>query len=363
MVYILTFAISVWLLWLGDKTKGAVHSVFIIIGLILPILIAGLRDTTIGTDTGLYPTDVFEFCLSTKSFVLAIASYIGVEPGYVALAWISTQLSNSFNFFLSLTHAIIICTLLLAYRQFGVNVALAFLFFCLIYFSTSMNATRQFLAMPYCLLGFAKFIHKCNKIALIAFLLAFLFHRSSLFFLLVVALYCLCERKFMVMRKRKIFVLLTIAVITVLTTFAKLLELAISIGLAKMEYMERYGDSEMYGSGIPLSLFALTIFNFIMCMRITNKLTITPYILFTRYVMLISVLLCFAGMISTFATRIDHYFIMMGIVCVTYILQLRRYQHKWTFIGFYFIYWFMVVVVANLGETYPYQSKILNSLF
>jgi hypothetical protein len=342
--------------------KGITRNFYMVLGIVPEILIAGFRDSSIGTDTEMYPTDVFEFCLTTKNLFFAIVSYIDVEQGYIVLAWISSQISNSFNFFLTLTHTIILCTLLAAYRRFGVNVALAFLFFCLIYFSTSMNTARQFLAMPFCLLGFAELMQVRKKKALIFLFLAFAFHRSSLFFLLVIALYYLCERKYTVMCKKKSFVLLTLAVITGLTMFVKLLEIAITIGLAKEEYMERYGESEMYGSGIPLSLLALTIFNYIMCMKIIKGLEMTPIILFSRYVMLISILLCFAGMISTFATRIDHYFIMMGIICITYILGQKQYRNRFSFIVFYIIYWFMVVVVANLGDTYPYKSKIIESL-
>lgn len=359
MLYLFAFFISYHILRIGSKKKGIVGKIYMVIGVLPEILIAGLRDSTIGTDTGMYPTDVFEFCLSTRSLILAVISYLNVEPAYVALAWISTQISNSFNFFLILTHTIILCMLLSAYRRFEVNVALAFLFFCLIYFSMSMNTARQFLAMPFCLLGFAELMNKCKKKAILMFLLAFAFHRSSLFFLLVIALYYLCERKYEIMCKKKTFVLLTFVVITGLTMFVKLLDIAITIGLAKMEYMERYGESEMFGSGIPLSLFALTIFNYIMYMRITKRVNMTPFILFSRYIMLVSLLLCFAGLISTFATRIDHYFIMMAIVCIAYVLSMKKYSYRWVFVGFYIIYWFLVVVVANLSDTYPYKSLIL----
>ena len=164
------------------------------------------------------------------------------------------------------------------------------------------------------------------------------------------------------MSKKQIMWLLTLIVAVGLTLFVELLQLAIDLGLAKTEYMERYGESDKYGSGAPLSLFALTIFNYVMFMRLVNHVKTTPFLLFSKYVTMISVLLCFAGFVSTFATRIDHYFIMTSIVCIVYALQLRKYRYKWAFIGFYTFYWLMVVVVANLGDTYPYQSKILESL-
>ena len=160
-----------------------------------PLLLAGLRDSTIGTDTAMYPIHVFEFCLETKSLVLALVSYLNVEQGYVALAWMSSQISNSFNFFLTLTHAIMLTTLLAAYRKFHINYALAFVFFYLIYFSTSMNATRQFLAMPFCVLCLGEYINGRYKWAVMSFLLAFAFHRSVLFLLAVIILYHLCTHR------------------------------------------------------------------------------------------------------------------------------------------------------------------------
>lgn len=359
MIYILSFVFSGWLLWLGYKTKGTVHSVLVFVGLIFPILIAGLRDTTIGTDTGMYPTDIFEFCLATKSFVLAVVSFIDVEPGYVALAWISAQISNSINSLLTLTHAIILCTLLLAYRRFGVNVALAFLFFYLIYFSMSMNTARQFLAMPFCLLSLAELAQKQYKKVILLFVIAILFHRSSFFYLTIFCLYYLCTIHYKKMKQKKMIVLLTLLIVVGLTMFVELLQFAVNIGIAKGEYLDRYGSDDKYGAGLPVSLFAINCFNYAMYYVLVKRKELTPFLLFSKYVMLTCVLLCFAGLISIFAVRLDHYFMITGIVCTVYALQLNKFRYLLIYIAFYAFYWYMVVVVANLSDTFPYHSIIL----
>lgn len=361
MVYILTFAVSVWLLWLGDKTKGTAHHVLIILGLILPILLAGLRDMSIGTDTGGYPIDVFDFCQSTNSLLLALVSYLDVESGYVALAWICTQISSSFNFFLVVTHSIILVTLFFAFRRFDINVALAYLIFFLIYFCGSMNAVRQFLAMPFCLFSFAELIQKQYKKAILLFIIAFLFHRSSFFFLTIICLYYLCANHFNLMKQKRMFLFVTLLVVVGLTMFVELLQFAINIGIAKAEYMDRYGSEDQYGAGLPMSLLTINFFNFMVYYFLTKHVKVTPFLLFSKYVMLACVLLCFAGLISTFAVRLDHYFMITGIVCTVYALQMNKYHYLQLYLLFYIFYWYMVVIVANLGDTYPYKSVILDS--
>lgn len=359
MVYILVFAFSGWCLWLGEKVKGSARNVLIVLGLTLPILLAGLRDISIGTDTGGYPVDVFDFCQATNSLLLALISYLDVESGYVALAWICTRISDSFNLFLVVTHSIILVTLLFVYRKFHVNVALAYLFFFLIYFSTSMNAARQFLAMPFCLLSLAELVQKQYKKAILLFIIAILFHRSSFFFLTIFCLYYLCTNHYDKMKQKKMLFLVTFSVVVGLTMFVELLQFAINMGIARAEYMDRYGSDDKYGAGLPVSLLAINCFNYILFHLLTRRIELTPFLLFSKYIMLACVILCFAGLISTFAVRIDHYYVITGLVCTVYALQLNKYHYLQLYVAFYIFYWYMVVVEANLSDTYPYHSMIL----
>lgn len=359
MLYLFTFFISCCFLRIGVRTKGFVGKIYIILGILPEILIAGLRDSTIGTDTEMYPTDVFEFCLATKSFLSALVSYIDVEPGYVGLAWICSQISDSFNFFLVVTHSIILGTLLFAYRRFQINIALAFLFFFLIFFCSSMNTARQFLAMPFCLFSLAELIQKQYKKTILLFIVSIIFHRSAFFFLTIFYLYYLCSNHFNMMRQKKVFLGVTILVVVGLTMFVELLQFAINIGIARGEYMDRYGSEDKYGAGIPVSLLAINCFNYVVYFMLTKRIKVTPFLLFSKYVMLACVLLCFAGLISTFAVRLNNYLMITGIICTVYALQLKKYQYFLFYITFYLFYWYMIVVVANLSDTYPYQSVIL----
>lgn len=359
MFYIVFFLISIALLYRGDKFRKPFNYVYMVLGLAPAILIAGLRDDTIGTDTSMYPTDVFEFCRDTKSIFLAVVSYIDVEPGYVVLAYLSSTISSSFNFFLTLTHTLILGTLLIAYKRFGVNIAFAFLCFYLIFFASSLNMARQFLAMPICLWGLAEFTEKKYKRTFIILLLAFLFHKTSFLYVIIIALYFLCRKYTNKMAEKKSFIYISFVVIIGIVFFSQILELLMNIGIADDRYMERYGSDEMYGSHIPISSFAINAFNLVMYYKLSTNITNSPFIIFSKYVMLIGLLLCFMGLISVFAVRLNLYFLMTAIVCITYLLQKLNFRKSRFFIIFYLFYWVMVVIVANLSDTYPYQSKIL----
>lgn len=362
MIYLFVFFCSIWLLWVGDVMKVRCHLALENVAILPVVLIAGLRDASIGTDTAGYPNDLFDYCLYTRDFFVTLLTYLRVESGYVALAYFSSMISKDFNFFLTVTHFVILGTLLRAYKQFDLKLPCAFLFFYFIFFSESLNAARQFLAMPFCLLSLAELVKKQHKNAIVFFLIAFFFHRSSFFFLTIFCLYYLCINHFKIMKQKKMFFYLTLLVMVGLTMFVELLEFAISIGIAKAEYMDRYGSEEQYGAGIPVSLLSINCFNYLLFQLLTRRKELTPFLLFSKYVMLICVFLCFAGLISTYAVRLDHYYVMTGIVCTVYALQLNKYHYLPLYIVFYVFYWYMVVIVANLGNTYPYKSFIIESL-
>lgn len=74
---------------------------FLLLGVLLPAMLAGLRTVNIGTDTGGYPLDVFFTVRVLNSLPAALDWIAGdVEDLYVAIAYFCSHLIDSFNFFL-----------------------------------------------------------------------------------------------------------------------------------------------------------------------------------------------------------------------------------------------------------------------
>lgn len=357
MIYLFVFFVSVWLLWVASVVKVRYRLALEIIAILPVVLIAGLRDVSIGTDTAGYPNDVFEYCLYTRDFFVTILTYLDVESGYVALAFFSSMISKDFNVFLTFTHFVILGTLLRAYKRFDLGLPCAFLFFYLIFFSDSLNAARQFLAMPFCLCSLAEFIHEKYFKTVIFFLIAFFFHFTSLFFLIIILLFYLCDTHFAFMKSKMVYIIYGVIILSGVFLFSEILNLFVKLGFANEMYMDRYGSGDMYGTNIPISLLAINLFNFIFTTMLLKKDQITPFLLFAKYIFLTGVLLCFLGQISTFAVRLNLYVMMAEIVCVAFILKAHKYKKISIYISFYMFYWVMIVVVANLNDDYPYKSQ------
>ena len=203
MIYLVSFVISTLLLFYSQRLKGNTKTILEIIAIIPLVIIAGLRDVQIGTDTHLYPLPTLQTCKSSASLSSAINTVSELEAGYVALAYFAAKMGGTFNLFLTLTHAVMLGVLLIAFKRLKVNLALAFISFYLIYFNTTLNAARQSLAISFCIWCFVEFVKKKYLLALFAFACAFSFHLTSIFFISILGLYLLCDSEFRMMKKKR----------------------------------------------------------------------------------------------------------------------------------------------------------------
>lgn len=328
-----------------------------------PAIVAGCRDLTIGTDTWTYPYPTFLICKNSQTIGRAFQYVIvGMEELYVVLAFISAHLIPSHYFFFFISHLVILGTLLYAFNRARVNPAVAFTLFYLMFYASSLNVARQFLAMPFCLLSLIEFIRRNYIRSSLAMCLAFGFHHSSLLFLTILLLYYLCSRHLQFMRKRSTIAMMVIMIVASMYMFNEILSSIVGIGLADIKYLERYGSGDLYGTNVPISLFSITIFNIIMFMFVSRKIRWRSFYVFSIYVLLISFLSCFLGLISSYAVRIGVYYMMVSIISMTFVMKKNNVLFSMIVYSFYIFYWFMVVVVANLGQTYPYSSNLLDSM-
>ena len=107
MIYLIVFCLSLFFLNKSRHSRGAAKVLYAAAGLLIPAMLAGLRDVTIGTDTGGYPSSVFQFASHSRSLAAAIAWNEGmVENLYVAIAYFCAYITKDFNFFLTVVSLI-----------------------------------------------------------------------------------------------------------------------------------------------------------------------------------------------------------------------------------------------------------------
>lgn len=340
--------------------KGA-GNVALILSIIPLIILAGLRDGTIGTDTLLYPYGVWRSACRSHNFNQLMNMTEGyVETGYLLEAYIISRFSNIFNVFLTVTHIIILGSIVFAFKLTRINFTYALFMFMMIYFNNSLNITRQSIALAFCLISFAYMLNSPKWLpTFLTILIAYQFHHSAALFLIIPTFYIIIKRSQNFMNKKSSKILFALILILVLFSFTEILEYAISKGLTEEKYMDRYGSVGLYGSNLPISSISLHLFNLIFFYIISKKEKKTTHKLLFEYILITGFILTFLSLISTFAVRVSLYFSYMALIIIPYYIQHYPSKKKWWGAGFYIFYWIMITVVANLDDVYPYSSVIL----
>ena len=360
--YILTFLISLFFFYHADKRKGGKKILFLILGILPLVVLAGLRDLTIGTDTGGYPTGVFMYVIPLISLDRAVNELDIVEPSFVTIAYYVSRISRDVHTFFFVNQLIIISGVVWACKRFRVNTCLAMCLYMLAMYNASLNAMRQSMAVPYCTLSLIFLIDKKYIPSILFLVLGYCFHHSAILYAGILILYWTIDR-YKRLRGRKIFILILIGVTIIYFGYSYILNIMVQIGM-ESKYVERYGSSDEYGSNVPISSIAFNAFNLIYFWYITRGRKIkTEFWYFSTMLLLLSLSLCSLAQISTYAIRITEYFYLMDTLILTYYTMLNRYKNVWMLISFYIFYWVMSYCVANLGDTMPYSSRIIETWF
>ena len=361
MIYITVFVISIILVMYCQKHKLGQWCYLLSIAPI--VLLAALRDPSIGTDTSAYVTSVFRYAKSSYRLP-SLLSGIDLEPGYILLNYLVSRFTHYFWAYLFVAHFIMYgCVVYALYKlrnELFVWMGIGILLF--VCYRESLNTARQSIALYIDVLAFVYLLRSKYIPAIGLCALGFNFHHSNIIFALVIALHYFVNRfpELFSYGKTKFLLIVSIAL------FLFYLSSALSFlgefdDVIQEKYIARYGTSERYGSGLPLSVLAINTFNLIMfymikrkCYKNIGKSTIMT---FYEYLLIFSFTLTFSGFVSTFATRMVGYFSYMNIIIFPWLYYKKQnlYDLAKIHIMFFVFYWFMTVVVANLGGTYPYM--------
>lgn len=159
-------------------------------------LVAGLRASTVGTDTSEYALGLYDIACENNSFLSFYSSswywswrWVDVdsfEVGYLLLVWIARRL-GSFQVLLFLTSALTVGPIYyaLAKNKDETNLPICLVLFMLVYFNVTLNAMRQWIAVALVFLAvFTLYNPQKNLLqqrkAYVCLLIAFFFHSSAI---------------------------------------------------------------------------------------------------------------------------------------------------------------------------------------
>lgn len=154
MIYIAMFTATTCLLWLSGKCKGILEMLLVLMGLLLPCLLAGFRDETVGVDVLSYAKWM---CIDAQNmgFVDFMTAESGIAaPGWNVFTWLSVRLLGGLPGYLFAIEALCIAPVYFALRRVNRSGVWAgvLIWLCLEY-AFSLNGMRQCAAMGFVFLA------------------------------------------------------------------------------------------------------------------------------------------------------------------------------------------------------------------
>lgn len=195
MVYLLSLAVFVWVLGFADERTGLKHHNYrnyLIIAGAAVALIMGLRTQYTGsTDTYMYVTffngmkgytnfaDYYDLHLSDSKFIFS-------ETGFYYFVYLLTRVfSDGQMLILAVSVVITICTCCFIYKNTEDVPTGLLVYVCLGLLTFNMNGMRQAMAMSICLLSYESVKKRKLLPFILIVLLAMLFHKTAICFVLV----------------------------------------------------------------------------------------------------------------------------------------------------------------------------------
>lgn len=374
--YLITFSISILFTFFAQKNVNNRLIFFScsVIAVLVPSLLAGLRDSGIGTDTKVYVDYIwadFKYITNWNQFYTMYQQkqFNDIEPLYLCLNYIASLFGSKVNniYFLSnlLTNLFIYLS---AYDNRKKSSMTLFMFIYLFsYYNMSLNLVRQSLALSFCLYSFKYIEQKKWWKFIVMFIIINLAHNTGLFFVAFLILYILFEY-LKNNKSRKLILSFTTLCVVLGTVFIDItLTFFVGYGILPSKFL-------IYNSLETAPLIKSVFINYIIYIFlfisfgviIKQKDLKTEFAKYT-YLKINGTLLFASTIISKWAFRISYYFnIITDCIMLPRALFFikKRLPQKYILILsatviLILIIWYWTIIFNNGNQTYPYKSKIL----
>jgi hypothetical protein len=364
LFYIVIFIFVIAIALIADFSEKPQIGLFAI-GVVLTVTL-GLRDYGVGTDTLIYPEEYFRQA-EVFSWLDIVDYFEEYDVGYLLLGVISFIIWDDPQSMLFFTEAFIIgVTLIGVYRLkqiFDYPYVVYFLLYCLLFLNPSLNYMRQNCSVSILLIGFSYMLENKWGKYFIFQAIAFLFHSSSVLFLIVPFFYFLSLRVSDIVRY-----VLTIAfflgVIIAVISFYDYLQVLSELGAVSETYGERYGETGKYSSEnlYGVSYIAYVILNYLLIFYSYKNEVFSrenQYLILCLYTA--SVIFFYTSTFVVFLSRLAIYFdyvVAIYLAIMLFSKQIPIYIRA-ALVTVQLYMWVRLYVIAGSSETIPYTSEIL----
>lgn len=381
MAYLVCFGLSIFFAYLSLKETNRYRKfAFLIISAALPIILAGLRDFSIGIDVENYRINKIQYwpsAVSSDSVWEYMASNDWAEPLFSLFMGIIAQTTGCFRLFLLLSHTAIIAGVYVGAMRLKKHAdpALVIALFYLIFFNHSLNIIRQYMAMAL-IFAFLKDIEEKRFIRYsVVVLIASLIHSTALLAFGALVIYGILYGKYTVggykigkftlgkkhdlsPKQRQLLIIITLGLGVLL--FEPMCRLLITLGILGEKYMFYIvSETRSYAGIVSIFLVWELLMAYLLRRRLKKSDSLSGfYLVVSVCYLILQQLTAFI----VFGKRIAAYFSLQNLVTVGIIdHSLRncdkriRLASKITIITLALMYWFAFYYVRNASQTMPYQ--------
>lgn len=365
MIYIVVFIIETILCALiGKLEKYKKLQIFLCIIVVLIIsILGGARDTTIGTDVGVYGESFFNTALNYTKFS-AYSNYVNSDIGYLMINYIVSRFSSDLNVFFFISQLIIntlFFSTMYKYRK-DIPLWLSMLSYLTLYYCRTFDYLRQ--AFSLAIIFFSLRYIEQEKIMkyIVCILIASLFHASAIIAISFYFIYKILKDD----KKRLIFMYITTSVtIVVVICLPFLMEILYNLDILSYRYYRYLSVFAKEYSGINIVdtflRVILIILYLVQASKLNNKFKLNP--LFGLLIIMDLIIFQIKNTIRM-ADRFAFYFGMMDILIIPQFNQIGKQKKDKVFINLIlvailFVFWFYKFVVMKYAGIYPYTSSIL----
>lgn len=170
------------------KKEGIPASnVFVVMAFIILVTLASCRSVTVGTDTESY-ISVFNSFVNGSSFQTVKQYANTVEPLYLRFTQLLASICSSHFFYLLINSVVIYGGVLSYIRKNSCNVVMSIMIFIALYYTSTFNIMRQYVAIGIFLISLNKFDERKYFEFSVLCCIAALFHSSILLMLPIIVL-------------------------------------------------------------------------------------------------------------------------------------------------------------------------------
>ena len=314
--------------------------------------VAAMRSYSVGTDTRMY-------CLFYKSIVacgnnLTSLYFFSKFPGWsYFFLFVSKLLGDSANTYIFIASFFVVIFIGLAIRKLEVKSIYTMILYCLLFWLSSLNANRQYMAMSMVFFSFALLYKKEYFSGALFGFAAITFHSSAIIGIII------CIIAVVEWNYRK--VVLALAVTLLFTSFFENI-FGVMAGLMEGYSQYELGVAKSQGRGVALQVvFVLT---FIYSVWILKKyiLQVSQKQLLMKLLLIngIEIILGIVGAREVFIGRINVFFQIFIIAHIPIVLIYKnRYRKLYMAIVMVFsVFYYVYKIIFNYGDIVPYTSYL-----